>query len=234
MAIRNNVVCACVVVILASGSACLAAGERTPFKEKFPKAAKVFPLIGEEGGNFRTGFPVLRKLLELNDPWQGDVLKNVFPTHFDRGHTWGLSRDKLPKEPMELMCGTKENPVLFVDRRYTHDWRYITEKEWKEKKWVDWPGLKVWDYWAYVTDFYVYNPARPLIRLHLGVPPVGWSHMMKPVMLPDLPQSVRKDIPAKLENPAALRREEAGPEASEDPPVSVAWRYSDDLSRQKP
>ena len=96
---RKSLTCVSIVAFMASASAGFAAAERTPLKEKFPKAAEVLPLIGEDGGNFRTGFPVLRKLLELNDPWQGDVLNNVFPTHFDPGHSWGLGKGKVPKKP---------------------------------------------------------------------------------------------------------------------------------------
>ncbi len=105
----------------------------------------MLPLIGEEGGNFRTGFPVLRKLLELDDPWQLDVLAfkdAVFPKYFDPGHSFPLG-DKVPTKSMELICGTEENPVLFVDRRYTYNWRKSTSDEWNEKKLVDWPGLEV-------------------------------------------------------------------------------------------
>jgi len=194
-------VLASAAIVLAAGNLSLAAVERTPFKEKYPEAEEVFALVGEEGGQFRTGFPLLRKLLELKDPWKlepAELKEAVFPQYFDPGHSFPLG-DKVPTESMELICGTEESPVLFVDRRYTHDWRHVTTDEWKEKKRVDWPGLKVWDHWAYVTDFWVYNPARPLIRLHIGVAPVGWSHMMQPIMLPKLPESLRKEIPEKLD-----------------------------------
>ncbi len=194
-------ICVCWVAFLAAGSPCLAAVERTPFKQKYPEAAGVASLVGEAGGRFRTGFPVLRNFLELSDPWKldvGELKEAVFPQYFDPGHSFPFG-DKLPTKSMELIFGTPQNPALFVDRRYSYDWRYISEEEWKKKKWVDWPGLKVWDHWAYVTDFWVNNPARPLIRIHLGVPPVGWTHMMNTVTCPPLPESLRKEVPEKLD-----------------------------------
>ena len=75
MAIRQNVTWAIVVVFLTAGSISAAvAAERAPLQEKFPETVEVIPAIED--------FPLLKNLLELNDPWKEDlpVLKEqIFP-----------------------------------------------------------------------------------------------------------------------------------------------------------
>ncbi len=44
------------------------AAERTPLKEKLPEAGELIPLI--------EGFPLLKTLLEMDDPWNGNPVPN--------------------------------------------------------------------------------------------------------------------------------------------------------------
>jgi len=162
-------------LICLTASASGFAGERTPLKEKFPKAGEVIPLI--------EGFPLLKNLLEVNEPWKVDALK--------------LKYQIFPRE-MKLAFGTRENPALFIGRRYSHDWRKISWKDAYENDLADWPGLKVWDQWSYETDYYVLKLAKPFIRLHLDTPLLASADKMK-LLFPEQPQSARKDIPAKMD-----------------------------------
>jgi hypothetical protein len=54
---------------------------------------------------------------------------------------------------VKLVQGSEEYPLLFVGQRS-----------------AQWAGLPVWDQVAYETEFYVFDPARPAIRLHFGRP----------------------------------------------------------------
>ena len=155
-----------------------------------------FPKAGEEAIRLIEGFPLLRKLLEMPAPWKWGP--KALKDRLFRREMPGALESALDFGEMELACGTQERPGLYIDRRVGHDWRTTTSKEWGKKRMGDWPGQKVWDHYANVTDYYVYNPARPLIRLHLGYPPTGWAHMMK-VTYPELPDSARKDVPARIE-----------------------------------
>jgi len=179
---RKSIICVSIIAFLAAGSLSFAAAERTPVKKKFPKAAEAIPLI--------EGFPLLKNLLELNDPWQEDVLK--------------LKDEKFPK-PLELAWGSKEHPILFVDRRFAADYRNVSWQDyWKKREKLHWPGLKVWDVHTCVTDFYVVNPARPTIRLHIGAPPVCYADY--PALFPGLPDSARKETADKIEKVVAALR----------------------------
>jgi len=68
-----------------------AAAERTVLGEKFPEAGETLALI--------EGFPLLKNLLELNDPWQGDPIE---------------MKDRIFPRKMEMGMGTEEHPLLFV------------------------------------------------------------------------------------------------------------------------
>lgn len=65
-----------------------------------------------------------------------------------------------------------------------------------EKGFVERPGLKVWDQWSYETDYYVLDPVRPVIVMHLGRPPS--CRMWDEVQLPPS-ESARSEIPARVE-----------------------------------
>jgi hypothetical protein len=97
--IHGRAICIGITALLVAGTVCLAA-ERTPLKERLPKAGEAIPLV--------EGFPLLKHLLELKDPWQLDVLK---------------LKDEIFPKPMEFAWGTKEHPILFVDRRFAADHR---------------------------------------------------------------------------------------------------------------
>jgi pectate lyase len=98
---------------------------------------------------------------------------------------------------MELAYGSEEAPLLFVGRRDITDWNRTSWKDAVENNLADRPGQKVWEHWSYLADYYVVPAARPLIRLHLGRPPLGWVTRMK-LLYPALPQSAREEIPARI------------------------------------
>ena len=100
-----------VCVLAAVGT--LQAAERTPLKEKFPEAGEAIGLIEE--------FPLLKTLLELNGPWQMDLLTlkdRISPMDPDLAH----HRTPPKLRPMEVGIGTEEHPLLFIDRRRAYDW----------------------------------------------------------------------------------------------------------------
>jgi len=150
-------------------------GKPWSLRVDFPEAGDAITLI--------EGFPLLNNLLELEDPWSWDPIK--------------LKDQILPGE-MSPFPGSEENPVVFVNRRTAHDWRTMSWEEAHEKRPADRPGLKVWNRRAYETDYYALDSARPFIRLHLGRPMLAWVDKMK-VLFPELPQSARKELPAKMD-----------------------------------
>ena len=65
----------------------------------------------------------------------------------------------------------------------------------------EWPGLPVWDQFAYETEYYAFDPARPVIRLHIGRPLDGGMHFIDysqsdeaKATFPLLGDSVRQDM----------------------------------------
>ena len=70
---------------------------------------------------------------------------------------WELPPGKLVAmlfpQQIKLVQGSEQLPLLFDGKRT-----------------VQWPGLPVWDQFAYETEYYVFDPARPVIRLHIGRP----------------------------------------------------------------
>jgi len=155
-----------------------------------------FPKAGEDVIRLIEGFPLLNNLLLLEDPWKWDAieLKDRIFTIFTR-HSYR-------PRPLELAWGSKEHPILFVDKRFAADYREVNWKDyWRHKEKISWPGLKVWDFHTCVADYYVVNPARPFIRLHLGCPPVCYADF--PILFPGLPDSARKDIIDRLEKAVA-------------------------------
>src|SRR3954470_13488456 len=115
------------------------------------------------------GFPVLAKLLALENPWTNspaDFVNKLFPPQ------------------TKLVQGSQTNPLLYVAQRSR-----------------DWPGLPIWNQVAYETEFYVFDPARPVIRFHIGRPldaglqltDYSLSEETK-AFFPPLNDSVRKEI----------------------------------------
>jgi hypothetical protein len=60
---------------------------------------------------------------------------------------------KLFPAEVKLVQGSPDYPLLFAGQRS-----------------VRWPGVPVWNQVAYETEFYVFDSARPVIRLHIGRP----------------------------------------------------------------
>jgi len=162
IALKKAISCLLGVLFLSSAFPSMAA-ERTPLKEKFPQAGETISLI--------EGFPLLKNLLELNEPWGRDPV--------------GM-KDRIFPRKMEMGMGTEAHPLLFIH------WRDFRE----EKNLADRPGLKVWDQWSYETDYYVFDPARPVIVLHVGRPT---SCRVQPDDQFPVPAAVREQIPARIE-----------------------------------
>jgi pectate lyase len=58
------------------------------------------------------------------------------------------------ERPPEIAQGSPAYPLLFQDQR---------EKD-------GWPGEKVFDQWAYETEYYAFDRVHPVIKLHIGRP----------------------------------------------------------------
>ena len=142
-----------------------------------------FPKAGEDVIALIEGFPLLGRLLELEDPWG-----------------WGAMalKEQLLPEGTEPFPDSGDPAAVFVNRRAVLDWRNIAWKEATEKGPADRPGLKVWNHHAYETTYYAVNSASPFIRLHMGRPMLDKVDNMK-VLFPKLPQSARKDLRAKMD-----------------------------------
>jgi len=91
---------------------------------------------------------------------------------------------KLFPADVKLVQGSAAYPLLFDGQRSTN-----------------WPGLPVWNHVAYETEYYVFDPARPVIRLHIGRPLDGGIHYTDyslsdetKALFPSLEESVRKEI----------------------------------------
>jgi hypothetical protein len=91
---------------------------------------------------------------------------------------------KLFPAEVKLVQGSAAYPLLFDGQRSTN-----------------WPGLPVWNQVAYETEYYVFDPARPVIRLHIGRPLDGGIHYTDyslpdetKALFPSLEESVRKEI----------------------------------------
>jgi len=151
-------------------------GKPWSLRVDFPKAgADVIALI--------EGFPLLGRLLELENPWSWDPM---------------VLKDQLLPEGTEPFPGSGKKPAVFVNRRAVQDWRNMKWEDVVAKRPVDRPGLKVWNHRAYETNYYAVNSARPFIRLHLGRPLLVRVDNMK-VLYPEVPQSARKELPAKMD-----------------------------------
>ena len=85
---------------------------------------------------------------------------------------------------MRLVQGSAEYPLLFDAQR--------TEQ---------WAGLQVWDQLAYEVEYYVFGPARPVIRLHIGRPLDAGLQLTDYTLsdetkklFPGIPESARKSL----------------------------------------
>lgn len=54
---------------------------------------------------------------------------------------------------IKMAQGTQFRPLIYTGRRS-----------------AKWPGLPIWGQFAYETEYYVFDPARPVIRFHIGRP----------------------------------------------------------------
>jgi len=142
-----------------------------------------YPKVKEDVIRLIEGFPLLARLLELADPWRWNAIE---------------LKGQLFPDGMEPFPGSGNPPAVFVNRRAVHDWRNMKWQQAAEKKPVDCPGLKVWNYRAYETNYYAVKSASPLIRLHMGRPQLEWVKNMT-ALYPELPQSARRDLPAKMD-----------------------------------
>ena len=149
-----------------------------------PWSLKVdFPEAGNDLIALIESFPLLAKLLQLDNPWNLDPM---------------ALKDHLFPEGIQPFPGSGDPPAVFMDRRALHDWRRMRWEDVVERKPVDSPGQNVWDYHAYETDYYAVEAASPLIRLHLGRPQLELVENMK-ALYPELPQSARRELPAKMD-----------------------------------
>lgn len=80
--------------------------------------------------------------------------------------------------------GSDDYPLLFTGQRSPQ-----------------WPGLPVWNQVAYETEYYVFDPARPVIRFHLGRPLdagmqlIDYSQSAEvKALFPALDDSARKEV----------------------------------------
>jgi|GEM_PF-1159645 len=142
-----------------------------------------FPEAGADAIALIEEFPLLEKLLEIPEPWSLDPI---------------ALKEQLFPAGMEALPGSGDPPGVFVNRRAAQNWGAIDREKAEETKAGEQPGLRVWDYHAYETDYYALPSACPLIRLHLGRPVLEWVKNMN-VLYPELPESAPKDVPAKMD-----------------------------------
>jgi len=142
-----------------------------------------YPGVAEDVLALIEGFPLLTRLLELDNAWGWDAM--------------ALKEQLLP-EGTEPFPGSGNPSTVFMNRRAIYDWRTMKWDEAVKNNPVDSPGLKVWGHRAYETDYYAVVSASPLIRLHMGRPQLEFIDNMT-ALYPKLPQSLRKDLPAKMD-----------------------------------
>ena len=142
-----------------------------------------YPKVGADAIRLIERFPLLARLLELSDPWSWDPV---------------ALKDQLLPEGTEPFPDSGDPAAVFVNRRAVHDWRKVKWQEEAAKRQADSPGLKVWGYHAYETNYYAVKSASPFIRLHMGRPMLDKVDDMK-VLFPKLPHSARKELPATMD-----------------------------------
>jgi pectate lyase len=103
-------------------------------------------------------------------------------------HRWELPPGDLAAQlfptQVKLVQGSEKYPLLFCGQRS-----------------AQWPGLPVWDQVAYETEYYAFDPARPVIRLHVGRPLDGGMQYIDysqsdeaKALFPLLKDSVRQEL----------------------------------------
>ncbi|MFH1730244.1 MAG: discoidin domain-containing protein [Planctomycetota bacterium] len=157
--------------------------EGVKFTAKPLSMAESFPEAGKDVIALIEGFPLLARLLELSDPWNWDAM--------------ALKKQLIP-EGTEPFPGSGDPPAMFVNRRAIHDWRNMKWQQAAAKKPADSPGLKVWNYRAYETNYYAVKSASPFIRLHMGRPLLAWVKNMKS-LYPEMPQSARRELVSNMD-----------------------------------
>ncbi len=98
-----------------------------------------------------------RKFPEAKAAWSCVEQFPLLASFLTLDDPWGLAPCDLaarlfPPE-VKLVQGSDEYPLLFCGQRSSQ-----------------WPGLPVWGQFAYETELYTFDPARPVIRLHIGRP----------------------------------------------------------------
>jgi len=154
--------------------------EGVKFTAKPLSMAESFPEAGKEAIALIEGFPLLARLIAMKAPWSWDPVE--------------LKGQLLP-EGTEPFPGSGDPPAMFVNRRIIQDW---TGMAWGMGKIADSPGLRVWNYDAYETNYYAVPSASPFIRLHMGRPQLKHIERMRS-LYPALPQSAGKEIRAKMD-----------------------------------
>jgi len=157
--------------------------EGVTFMSRLPSIGDSFAKAGKEAIALIEGFPLLARLIAMKAPWSWDPVE--------------LKGQLLP-EGTEPFPGSGNPPAVFVNRRALRDWYNTNWEEANGKKLADSLGLKVWGYHAYKTDYYAVKSASPLIRLHMGRPQLHLVKEMK-ALYPELPQSARRELPAKMD-----------------------------------
>jgi len=142
-----------------------------------------YPKVAEDVIALIEGFPLIERLLELQEPWSWNPI---------------ALKDQLIPEGTKPFPGSGEPPAVFVNRRTVHDWSKMKWEDAIAKRPSDRPGLKVWNHRAYETNYYAVASASPFIRLHMGRPQLEWVENMK-ALYPALPQSARKELPVKMD-----------------------------------
>jgi len=142
-----------------------------------------FPKVEKDVIALIEGFPLLSRVLQTATPWSWDA---------------EALRQQLLPEGTEPFPGSGDPPAMFVNRRAIRDWSNLQWQQAAAKKPVDSPGLKVWRYRAYETNYYAIPSASPFIRLHMGRPQLEWARNMT-ALYPEMPQSARKELRSKMD-----------------------------------
>ncbi|HVT89593.1 MAG TPA: hypothetical protein VHD56_12125 [Tepidisphaeraceae bacterium] len=112
-------------------------------------------------------------------------------------HPWNLDvrelKAKVLPEQVQLIQGTETNPLV-----------YNGERSGK------WPGSPVWNQVSYDIDFFVFNPAHPVIKIYLGRPIIERMQLIARAeppqfkqLFPTLPETAPAEIFANVKKVVA-------------------------------